>query len=158
MEIHKERISCRFTLSVAISRRFFRLFVHIGVHVLDALDAHDGPEFRFSFWFCQRATNSYLIFTILARNLFTEQNCGSNEFVTTHERTRGQKNSACDICRPSGGGGTFFVIKRSEIPEKASSRIKRTADIKVQSEIRRLRKKRDERRKRWLLFARQMAV
>lgn len=99
-----------------------------------------------------------LIFTILTRNLFTEQNCGSNEYVTTHERTRGQKNSARDICRPSDGGGTFFVIKRSEIPEKASSRIKRTADIKVQSEIRRLRKKRDERRKRWLLFAWQMAV
>lgn len=37
--------------------------------------------------------------------------------------------------------GTFFVIKRSEIPEKASSRIKRTADIKAQSKIRRSRKK-----------------
>lgn len=39
--------------------------------------------------------------------------------------------------------GTFFVIKRSEIPEKASSRIKRTADIKAQSEIRRSPKKKE---------------
>jgi len=54
--------------------------------------------------------------------------------------------------------GIFFVIKRSEIPEKASSRIKRTADIKAQSKIRRPRKKRAERRKRRLLFAGQMVV
>jgi len=107
-----------------------------------ALDALDGPKFRFSFSFCQRAANSCLIFTALARNPFAKRNRGGRTNTLRHTRGHESKKTASvtsAVHRTESG--TFFVIKRSEIPEKASSRIKRTTDIKAQSKIRRPRKK-----------------
>lgn len=134
---------------------FFRLSVHSGVHMFDALE---WPEISFFLLVLSFASRTRALFSPPSPEIRSPKLQVERIRYDTREDTRAKKTASVTSAVHRTESGTFFVIKRSEILEKASSRIKRTVDIKAQSKIRRPRKKRAERRKRWLLFARQMAV
>jgi len=105
------------------------------------LDILDGPKFRFPSRFVSAPRTRTLFSPSSSEIRSLNETTGRTNTLRHMRGHQNKKTASVTSAVHRTESGIFFVIKRSEIPEKASSRIKRTADIKAQSKIRRPRKK-----------------